>query len=172
MNLTLSIGEASGDWNSGGAAGNDNWGAAATGGEWNSGAAGTDDWNSGAAGGDGFTSQDARAAGDGFGSGADEGTGGGGDGGACRNCGQGMSRSFPIIVDSMLNVTSQTVTSLASALSRARMAVDPVHASIAVRRVTTKPSAPIHELHEHLMANVDPAAQQMSTNLLFGCRLC
>lgn len=169
MNLTLFIGEASGDWNSGGAAGNDNWGAAATGGEWNSGAAGTDDWNSGAAGGDGFTSQDARAAGDGFGASADEGTGAGGDGGACRNCGQGMSRSFPIKVDNMLNVTSQMVTSLATALSRARMVV---HASIAVRRVTTKPTAPIHGLHEHLMANVDPAAQQMSTHLLFGCRLC
>ena len=159
MNLTLSIGEASGDWNSGAAAGNDNWGAAATGGE----------WNSGAAGGDGFTSQDARAAGDGFGASADEGTGAGGDGGACRNCGQGMSRSFPKKVDSMLNVTSQMVTSLATALSRARMVV---HASIAVRRVTTKPTAPIHGLHEHLMANVDPAAQQMSTHLLFGCRLC
>ena len=169
MNLTLSIGEASGDWNSGAAAGNDNWGAAATGGEWNSGAAGTDDWNSGAAGGDGLTSQDARAAGDGFGASADEGTGAGGDGGACRNCGQGMSRSFPIKVDSMLNVTSQMVTSLATALSRARMAV---HASTAVRRVTTKPTAPIHELHERLMANVDPAVQQMSTHLLFGCRLC
>ena len=169
MNLTLSIGEASGDWTSGGAAGNDNWGATATGGEWNSGAAGTDDWNSGAAGGDGFTSQDARAAGDGFGASADEGTGAGGDGGACRNCGQGMSRSVPIKVDSMLNVTSQMVTSLATALSRARMVV---HASIAVRRATTKPTAPIHELHDHLMANVDPAAQQISTRLLFGCRLC